>query len=160
MILYSGIAPLAQLDKRKGGYYYLHLPAELVAQFPQQGRTRLVCTLDGRVSYSCGLNHFGDGSFFVIVAGKHLKTLGKQLGDEINAALSLDEDPLGVEVPEVLAALLAQDEALHARFVALTVGKQRSIVHAVARLKDLDKQLALATQLVHEAARPRPRRAG
>ena len=44
----------------------------------------MICTIDEKISYRCGLNHLGDGNFYVIVAGKYLKELNKKLGEEVN----------------------------------------------------------------------------
>ncbi|MEM9987726.1 MAG: DUF1905 domain-containing protein, partial [Bacteroidota bacterium] len=90
-----------------GGYFYVDLAASLVETFPQQRKTRLLCTLDQDLTYPCGLNHLGDGNFFLIISGKNLKKVGKSLGDTLWVELDEDPNPLGVEVPEVLEVLLA-----------------------------------------------------
>lgn len=40
----------------------------------------MICDIDSTVNFRCGLNHLGDGDFYVIVAGKYLKKLNKSLG--------------------------------------------------------------------------------
>lgn len=145
---YKGKQVLQKLDERKGAYYYIRVPADAVAKMPEQKRTRLLCTVDGSISYRCGLNHMGDGDFFIILSTKNLKTLGKQVGDTVSFVLTRDNNPLGVEMPEVLEALLAQDEDALAAYNRLTDGKKRSLIHYVTRIKDIDKQVKAATDFL------------
>ena len=145
--------PLRQLEKRKGGYYYLEVAADLVNQYEKKRSTRLICTIDDAVSYSCGLNHLGDGNFFIIIATKHLKKLGKELGDEITAEISEDPNPLGVEIPEVLQVLLAQDEYARKIFDQITDGKKRSLIYATRSIKDIDLQVQKIMSILEDEAR-------
>lgn len=152
-MLYQDEQPIGQLEKRKGGYYYLRLAAEVVNGFPRQRATRLVCTLGGKVSFSCGLNHLGDGHFFIIIASRYLKTLGKTEGDTVAFFLDEDPDPLGVAVPEVLEALLSQDEVANERYGQLTDGKKRNLIHTINKLKDIDKQVHTALTFLSQPQR-------
>lgn len=146
---------IKQLEKRKGGYFYLTIDAELVNQFENKRHTRLICTLENKVNFQCGLNHLGDGNFFIILSTKNLKAIDKTLGDLINFEINIDPNPLGVEIPEALLALLEQDETLKAKFECLTLGKQRSIIHSVIKIKDIDKQVQKTIQLLNENLVPR-----
>ena len=159
MSFFSDDQIIGRLEKRKGGYFFVVVPASAVADFPKGRLTRLLCALDGSLTFQCGLNHLGDGNFFIILSGKNLKTLGKGEGDALHFELSEDPDPLGVTVPEALAALLAQDEELAAAYGKLSLGKQRHIVHSVARLKNLDKQIATACDLIGVHSKPRKKKA-
>jgi hypothetical protein len=60
--------PIEQLEKRNGGYFYLKIKAEIVNGFDQKNKTRLICNLDNKVQFNCGLNHLGDGNFFIILS--------------------------------------------------------------------------------------------
>ena len=135
---------IGQLEKRKGGYYYFHIDAKMVDQFAKKRSVRLKCVVDDQVTYSCGLNHMGDGHFFIILATKHLKKLGKQLGDQVWLEIYEDPNPLGVEVPEVLMVLLAQDEAAKAIYDRITDGKKRSLIYSINRIKNIDLQVERA----------------
>ncbi|MEM8894786.1 MAG: YdeI/OmpD-associated family protein [Bacteroidota bacterium] len=141
MEVYRGTQEIKQLEKRKGGYYHLTLPAEIVNQFEHKKATRLICGLDDWVSFRCGLNHLGDGNLYVIVATKQLDTLGKQLGDKVDFEITIDPDQLGVEMPEALQVLLDQDPALKQVFDKITNGKKRSLIYSINKVKDIDKQV-------------------
>ncbi len=141
MDTYEGIQKIQQLEKRKGGYFFLQLDAETVNQFERKKATRLICTLDDKVSFRCGLNHLGDGNFYIIVATKHLNGLGKQLGDTISFKVDKDPDPLGVEMPEVLEVFLEQDDESKMIFDKLTDGKKRSLIYSINKVKNIDTQV-------------------
>lgn len=141
MYTVSFAQPITKLDKSKGGYYFLAISAADVARFSRQKETRLICTLDEKVSFRCGLNPMGDGSFFVIVATRYVKALKKEDGSAVEVRLEEDPDPLGVDVPEVLQALLAQDPALQEAYDGYTDGQKRSLIHSIARVKDVDAQV-------------------
>ena len=145
---FSFTQPIAQLEARKGGYYFLRIEAGIVEQFERKRATRLICTLNNELSYSCGLNHLGDGHFFIILATKHLKKLGLELGDPIQFEIHEDPNPLGVEVPEVLEVLLAQDEGAKAVYEALTDGKKRNLIHTMNRVKNIDLKVEKALKIL------------
>lgn len=149
MVLYSSELVIEKLEPRKGGYFYLPIEAATVSQFPQKRATRLICTLDAIVSYPCGLSHLGDGNFFIILAQKHLKTLQKHTGDLVRCALHEDPNPLGVEMPDVLDALLTQDDELKAKYDQFTDGKKRSLIHSMNTTKDIDRQVRIAIAMLN-----------
>lgn len=149
-----------QLEKRQGGYFYLRVPAAWVHQFENKRNTRLLCTLEGQLTFACGLNHLGDGDYYIILSRKNLQTIGKLPGDTVAFVLQEDPNPLGVAMPEVLEVLLAQDESLHHAFSQLSLGKKRSVIHTLNKIKDLDKKIQKALQLIPEEARPKKKKAG
>jgi Domain of unknown function (DUF1905)/Bacteriocin-protection, YdeI or OmpD-Associated len=130
-----------QLEKRKGGYFFLTIPAEVVNQFENKRLTRLVCTINGHFSFQCGLNHLGDGNFFIIIGSQKMKEIGKKLGDKVSFEIKDDPNPLGVDMPEVLEAMLEQDEELKSVFDNLSLGKKRSVIFAIQKIKSIDKQI-------------------
>jgi len=140
--------PIQQLEKRKGGYFYFKIDASVVNQFEKKRATRLKCIINDLVEFSCGLNHYGDGNFFIIVATKHLKKLKKELGDNVDFEIYEDPNPLGVEVPEVLEVLLVQDEQLKAIYEKLTDGKKRSLIFSINKVKNIDLQVEKITSFL------------
>jgi hypothetical protein len=130
-----------QLEKRKGGYFYLTIPAEVVNNFENKRHTRLICSIDEYFDFQCGLNHLGDGNFFIIIGSQKMKEIGKKLGDKVRFNIKEDPNPLGVAMPEVLEAVLEQDEELKIIFENLSLGKQRSVIFAIQKIKSVDKQI-------------------
>ena len=147
---------IGQLEKRKGGYFFLKVEAEIINQFENKRQTRFLCTLQKSVTFQCGLNHLGDGNFFIILSTKNLQTVNKKLGDNIHYELNEDPNPLGVEMPEVLEAILEQDESIKATFDTLTLGKKRNVIHQINKIKNIDKQVQKTIKLINDSTKPRP----
>ncbi len=145
---YSDEQRIKKLEKRRGGYFYLSISAEVVDQFEKKRLTRLICYLDERIEFQCGLNHMGDGNFFIILSGANIKKIGKQLGDLVSFTIREDPNPLGVEMPEVLQVLLDQDESLNKSFEKLSMGKKRHVIHSIKKTKDIDRQVHKAIDMI------------
>lgn len=141
---------IEQLEKRKGGYYHLIIKAEIVNQFEKKRATRLKCVIENNLTFSCGLNHYGDGNFYIILSTGNLKLLGKNLQDSVSFEIFEDPNPLGVEMPEALEALLEQDENAAEIFDNLTDGKKRSLIHLIRKLKNVEAQIQKALSFLNE----------
>lgn len=148
---FSGKQSIKQLEKRKGGYFYLKIDSKIISQFSKKKATRMICDIDSTVNFRCGLNHLGDGNFYVIVAGKYLKKLNKSLGQQVSYTIKEDPEQLGVDIPEVLIVLLEQDSNLKEIFDNLTDGKKRSLIYGIIRIKDIDKQIKLIIEYLQNA---------
>lgn len=140
---------IGQLEKRKGGYFFLKVEAEIVDRFENKRKTRLICLLDHKISFQCGLNHLGDGNYFIIISTKNLKLIERQVGDVVSFELMEDPNPLGIDLPETLEILLEQDHELKDKFDRFTDGKKRSIVVQISKIKNIDKQIARTIQLIN-----------
>lgn len=155
---YKGEQVVKQLEKRKGGYFYLKIESEIVNQFKNKRHTRFICTLDKLVSFQCGLNHLGDGHFFIILSTMNLQSIDKTVGKKIHFLLKEDPNPLGVDMPEVLTTILDQDKSLKETFNGLTPGKKRNVIYSINKIKDLDKQVQKAIQIILDSNKPRPKK--
>jgi Bacteriocin-protection, YdeI or OmpD-Associated len=151
MKTYKSQQSIGQLEKRKGGYFFLKIEADIINQFQNKRHTRFLCTLEDQLTFPCGLNHLGDGNFFIILSRDNLVCVQKKLGDIIHFELNEDPNPLGVDMPEVLEAVIEQDEQLKAIFESLTLGKKRNIIHQIIRIKDIDKQIQKSINLIKES---------
>ncbi|MEL6988369.1 MAG: YdeI/OmpD-associated family protein [Bacteroidota bacterium] len=145
---FQDIQHIGQLGKHRGSYFYVTLDASIVDKFKNKRKTRFICTLENKLNFQCGLNHLGDGNFFIILSGKRLKELGKKKGDEITFHLKEDPNPLGVEMPEVLEVLLEQDKELSNKFESLSMGKKRHVIHSIVKIKNIDKQVEKAIKMI------------
>jgi Domain of unknown function (DUF1905) len=150
LTFYTGEQAIGQLEKMKGGYFYLTIDAGIVNQFERKRHTRLVCHLDEKISYQCGLNHLGDGNFFIIIAGKYLEQLNKKAGSYVHFKIQEDPNPLGVDVPEMLTVLLTQDEDLKKIYDQITDGKKRALIFSILKIKDIDKQVQVAIDFLRK----------
>ncbi|EDP94846.1 YdeI/OmpD-associated family protein [Kordia algicida OT-1] len=127
--------------QKRGSYYHLEVSAAIVNQFEKKRATRLICTIDDKVKIQCGLNHLGNGDFYIMLAKRYIKEIGKEAGELLSYRLEEDPNPLGVDIPEVLEVFLAQDPEGKAIFDKLTDGRKRTLIFSVLRIKNVDKQV-------------------
>jgi hypothetical protein len=132
---------IRQLEPRQGAYFYLEIPSEVVERFEKKRHTRLICSLNEQVEFPCGLNHLGNGNYFIIISKKNLEKSGLGLGEPTSFSIYPDPNPLGVEIPEVLNVLMDQDSRIKEGFEALTDGKKRSLIHSIRKIKNIDLQV-------------------
>ncbi|MCH2194959.1 DUF1905 domain-containing protein [Kordia sp.] len=130
-----------QTLQKRGSYYHLEVAAAVVNQWENKRATRLICTIDDHVVLRCGLNHLGNGDFYIMLAKRYIKQIGKEAGENISYKLEVDPNPLGVDIPEVLEVFLAQDPDGQAIFDKLTDGRKRTLIFSVLRIKNVDKQV-------------------
>jgi len=152
MTFLSGAQPLRKLQHNRGGFYYLEVDAETVAKLPEKHKTRIICTLEQTLKLRCGLNHLGDGNFYVLLAQRHIKNLNKNLHDLVAFNLEVDPDPLGVDIPEVLTELLHQDSEARNTFNLLAHSRKRTLIHRVNRIKNIDIQVRQILDFLEEEA--------
>lgn len=152
MTFQSGEQPLRKLQHNRGGFYYLEVDAKTVVQLPEKHKTRIICTLEQTLKLRCGLNHLGDGNFYVLLAQRHIKTLNKNLHDLIAFKLEVDPDPLGVDIPEVLEELLHQDSEARNTFNHLANSRKRTLIHSINRVKNIDIQVRQILDFLEEEA--------
>lgn len=133
------------------GMHYFEIPVNVVKKLGGKFKARLVCTVNDEFSYQCGLVALGEGKGYISVKNQKLKQLGLQEGDLVVLRLEHDDSEFGMEVPEELTEVFAQDETGFKRFSALTPGKQRYIIHYVNSVKNpqlrADRAIMLITNL-------------
>ncbi|MCG9910709.1 MAG: YdeI/OmpD-associated family protein [Flavobacteriales bacterium] len=133
------------------GMHCIEIPEHIVQKLGGKFSIRLICTVNGALSFSCGLVALGGGSGYISLNKKRMKELGVKNGDTLRITLQPDDSEYGMEVSEELGEILRQDEEASRRFKALTPGKQRYIIHYVSMVKSsslrIERGLLLLTNL-------------
>ena len=130
-------ATISLLPPRQGGYHYLRVERHIPEQWPKKNKTRLLCTING-YTFPCGLNHLGDGDYFIIMGKEKMKHTKTNLGDTVQLTLVEDPNPLGVEEPELLQVYLDQDPWAKKKYNQLTDGKKRALIFSLQKTKNMD----------------------
>ena len=155
MSVISFNTPIRRLEHLVG-MHYLEVPRELVEQLGGKFNMRLLCTVNGALTFQGGLVALGQGNAYISINNKRLKQLGVRHGDVVQVALEEDKSQYGMEVPEELAELLLQDDAGRDRFSRLTPGRQRYIIHYVASVKSSQLRVDRAILLIENLKRLPP----
>lgn len=138
------------------GMHYLEIPIKIVKHFGGKFRVRLLCTISPKIQFHCGLMALGGGKGYLMLNKKVLKAAGLKNGSKLKIKLALDKSEFGMPMSEELLELLSQDTEGHERFLKLTPGKQRNIIHYVNSVKNSDKRIDRAITLIENLKRAEP----
>jgi hypothetical protein len=132
--------------------FYLEIPASVVKKLGGfTAKTRLLCEVNKKVSFQCGLMALGEGKAYISINSKRMKEAGAEYGDTVQVILREDQSEYGIDMPEELAELFRQDAEGKRRFDLLTAGKKRYILNYVATVKNpqlrIDKAFLLIDNL-------------
>lgn len=123
---------------------HLPVPNDVAAYFLETSGTRVVCSIHREISIQCALMPKGDGSYFININKEIRKKLRLSQGDEADVELRKDDSKYGLPVPPEMEELLIQDVDGERLFHALTMGKQRSLMHIIGKPKSSDVRLRKA----------------
>jgi Domain of unknown function (DUF1905)/Bacteriocin-protection, YdeI or OmpD-Associated len=113
------------------------VPDDVVAAFDRGKRLPVVVTIDGGYRYRNSIASMG-GRFLLSFNAETRKATGRGAGDEIEVRLDVDDAPRTVEVPDDLAAELAQDEGARGAWEKLSYSKQRGHADSITGAKAAD----------------------
>ncbi len=136
-------AILEKFDSNLWGYH-ICVPEAVANHFLEQNVRRVVCSLNGVLSFQCALMPKGDGVWFINLNKQIRDQLGLKTGMTVAAHLTPDDSPYGLPMPEELEELLQQDEAGNRLFHELTPGKQRNLLYIAGSPKKSDTRLKRA----------------
>lgn len=139
-------------------YIVVEVPPAILEQLPgkfEKGNfnQRLIITLDGKISWQCGILAMGEGSGCITVNAPRLKKIGKAVGDEVDVSLAKDDSEYGVPVAEEITVLWEQDPETFRRFSNLTPAMQRYILNFVSTAKTPEKRLERTVLLFRNLVR-------
>ena len=138
------------------GMRYLYISPARVQALGGKFSMRLLCTVNSQITFQCGLVSLGEGAAYISINQKRMKQLGVEVGDTVTVKLEKDESEYGVEVPEELTELFAQDDEGFERFKFLPAGKQRYILNHVSSVKDSQKRIERAVLLITNLKKCKP----
>jgi hypothetical protein len=126
------------------GWHFIPVEGKIGEKFEKKnGSRRVVCTINGKETFQCALLP-SDGNFVIVVNKAKRTRLGIAEGVKITVELARDESKYGLPMPAELKEVLKQDRIGDKLFHKLTPGKQRSILHWVGQVKDIDKRIHTA----------------
>jgi hypothetical protein len=112
----------------------IEVPESVVAAFGRGKRVPVVVTIDGGYQYRNTIASMG-GRYLISFNAQTRAATGRGAGDEVEVRLDVDDAPRVVDVPESLAAALADDTAAAAVWQALSYSKQRAHAESITSAK-------------------------
>ncbi|PTX22549.1 bacteriocin resistance YdeI/OmpD-like protein [Pontibacter mucosus] len=129
------------------GMHYLEVPQDVVQALGTLN-IRLICTVNGKLKFQCGLMALGEGRAYISISKKRMQQLGIKLHDEVTVTLEKDDSTYGTEVPAEMEELLQQDEEGNRRFLLLKPGMQRYMLNHVSAVKNPQLRVDRAITLI------------
>jgi len=136
-----------------GNYYSLLLPEDIIAPFLEKKlkRVKALASYKGKeLSFHAAIQK-RNGSHCMMFGKRYQKELGVFPNDYFKLQFFEDTSKYGVTMPEELDAVLLSDFEAFEIFEALTDGKKRGIIYAIARYKNsqtkIDKALLVCENL-------------
>ncbi|MBK6264176.1 YdeI/OmpD-associated family protein [Marivirga sp. S37H4] len=128
--------------------YHFSVPEDLARKLIIADNKRVVCTLNGEAKWPAAIMK-SEAYWFILVNKKIVNQLRIQEGSELKVQLEKDHSTYGFEMPEELEVLFDQDEEAYHYFKQLTLGKQRSLIYIVIKVKNPDSRLKKALAIAH-----------
>jgi hypothetical protein len=131
-------------------YKGIFIPAEIMEQLPSNaGRLRAKGTING-TAFNLAIQSAKEaGKYFMI--GNTLKRATRLQEGQHNIEVYFQlADPNELEIPEELLSVLEQDEEAKQVFNGYTIGYQRSIVHYIAAVKNIDSRIKRALEMAEK----------
>lgn len=126
----------------------IFLPEEIVEALPP-GKIRTRGTLNG-VPFALAPQYKKGGIRFFSVNAALRKAARISTGDQVDVTFRL-VDASVIEMPEELEAVLAQDDKAMAVWNTFPLGLQRSLVHYIASVKNIDSRIKRSLQMMEKA---------
>jgi len=126
----------------------IYLPKDIVNALPK-GRVRTKGTING-AAFALAPLYKKDGSRFFTVSAALRKAAKIKEGDAVEVNFRL-VDPKIVDMPEELEVVLEQDEEAKKIWDTFTKGMQRSLIHYVTSVKNVDSRIKRSLELVEKA---------
>lgn len=129
---------LIRIDKNNLYPLQLIVPSETVISLKNLSTKRFKARILGNKPISVSLLPKGEGVYFFKLNQSLLKEWKLKIGDQVDVVVTPDDSKYGIDLPEEFAAIWEVDKLGSDYFHALTPGKQRNLLHLVAKVKNPD----------------------
>lgn len=125
------------------------IPKDISTPFIKNNGKRCICSFNNTLEFHVALMPKGDNIYFININKELQKRLSLTEGSNINLSIRKDTSTYQMDVPFELIELWKQDEDGNSVFHTLTPGKQRSLIHLVAKPKSSDIRIHKALTILN-----------
>lgn len=134
----------------KDGYtQHVLIPDDLFQKFREAQVKRIQVWFNSVGPFHLALNS-KNGRGFLYISGATLKRIDAFPFEEIPVVIQPDETKYQAPEPKEWMELIEADEEIRNRFHALTIGKQRSILFAIDRMKSESARIRKTVSVANE----------
>ena len=146
----------ATVEATGGNTTGIRLPDDVLAQLGAGKRPKVTVTFGTGYAFRTSIGTH-DGSAFIPVSAAVRKAAGIAAGDAVTVALELDTAPREVEIPDDLAAAMAEQPRSRTFFDSLTDSQRKLFVDSVTSAKKPETRAKRVTAAVTALAEARKR---
>ncbi|MEM9896898.1 MAG: YdeI/OmpD-associated family protein [Bacteroidota bacterium] len=121
--------------------FYMEVDAQTATPFIQGKDRRITWEFADENPFHAALMP-KKGVYSIYITSEFMKKNAIEPGDTIEIELEKDTSEFGIEMPESFSALLDQDQEGAMYFLELSKGQQRSLLHIVGKVKNVDSQIS------------------
>ncbi len=135
-------------------YQHIKVPDKIYELYSEMNVVRFICQINNGKVFPCAILSAGIDGKYIIVSNKLKKEHKIEVGDKVSVVLEPDTSKYGMPMPKELEELLIQEPQFELYFERLTPGRQRALIHLVAKLKSttkrIEKALIISNHLIEE----------
>ena len=135
-------------DDPRTGDVFVVAPFSVAEAYGTKGTLPVTTTIEG-FPYRGELTAIGDGYHALVIPREVRRAVGKTIGDVLHVALSHDLEERVVELPEDLAAALAENPAAQTFFKKFDKPDQRAYVRYLKGARNPDARAKRLTETVY-----------
>lgn len=128
--------------------YHIPVPDELIPKLMDENHRRILVWLDQTGPFHMALFK-AKTCWYILINQKHRARFNLEAGDQVMLKIERDQSEFGHEVPEEFQVMLDQDDEANTIFRALTLGKQRSLIYLVTKVKNPESRMKKSLAIMH-----------
>lgn len=128
---------------------HVEVPTELANEFLTTTGKRVLCTINAQETLHAAIMPHGGGYHFIMLNKAFCKKHLLQIGQSIEVVIEEDTSEYGMDMPEMLVEVFGQDDEAFSIFKQLSAGKQRTLIHLVAKVKNETSQMKKSLAIAH-----------
>ena len=138
---------LIKLNSNVWGLCFL-VPLDVVEYFKAQKVTRFLFSINNTEELPRAMISTGEGRYYIYLNKELAKKQRLVLGDEVTISIRADQSKYGMPMPEELSEAFIIFPLADEYFHKLTPGKQRTLIHLVAKPKREETRVKKAVQIL------------
>lgn len=131
----------------RGGIHIVACPLDVQELFGTRGSVRVKGTMNG-IAIDRALIPRGDGTHYIVVSPEMRRKAGLRLGNSVRFALTRNENPDELELPEELSVALELEPEAMAAFKKMTPGNARGLAYWIDSAKRPETRAQRAAEMV------------
>lgn len=128
--------------------YHIPLTDDVATQLMDKDHRRVLVWIKGQGPFHMALMK-SKNYWYLILNQEMVNKLELDQQNSFEVQMARDHSEFGHEVPEEFQVLLDQDEEGNAYFRSLTLGKQRSLIYLVTKVKNPESRMKKSLAILH-----------